>query len=716
MHHSIQTSFEHYATIRDNLLLQLNRIFLGDDPEEHVKPDADGHISMADFVKKAPSREKIATLKTTLATAEALLPGKEEALEAADIALDKAFEAEAEVNERINDANIDLQNAQIDLQNAREQLDQAISEEAIEAAEEAIEAAEEAIDDANGRKHAAELEKPDIDNALKDATEAQSQAEKERNDVKSEIDRAKSALKRGFSSFSDCDESTAAYKFYGRQIIDEINKLTDYINEAQRILGKWGSLTGNNLSSLVHVDVVRLECLEQFCSEIHQKFGTRYYYDFDEDTWKLAEDDYAEYESSGTTYEQIGDTYDTYDAIYKTEVKCNDKGESQKTLECFNELNLLDRLKYINLYYVIKEAGATNYVFPGSKKAGYPCVAEAGIEDTDVRIARLEKFYLGYLIDRDGPINAFCSLYEVKVRALQETLNELKKRVDAFNVYLDFINRGLSMLNQSQSGRDMERFPVGAVIALTYLCGQNMYNLFEFEGEKYLVIPSVNDYEDSEDLLAINGKHYLLVKADDSGKNFLLGDQAKVGSKYWGNSYFASTAGNRDTGVGGQGEDAYTDRKLYKKNSVAYIADKPGGDVDKPDGNDGEANWTTTKAYCSGGLDNNGYYTKVTIDISDFKLPKRLDCANIDPKSVLFYPDYSAWTQDEDAKENQQAMINAWTKALKDKTQYIDNAIQNVNIDIEQSRNKINTYETQASTFRSRVYDVYVNTIRKTKA
>ena len=59
------------------------------------------------------------------------------------------------------------------------------------------------------------------------------------------------------------------------------------------------------------------------------------------------------------------------------------------------------------------------------------------MDKIDERVARLEKFYLGYLIDRDGPINAFCTLYEVKVRALQETLNELKKRIEAFNVYLD---------------------------------------------------------------------------------------------------------------------------------------------------------------------------------------------------------------------------------------------------------------------------------------
>lgn len=290
---------------------------------------------------------------------------------------------------------------------------------------------------------------------------------------------------------SDCDESNRAYKFYCNQIISKINKCSDYIIEANLILEEWGTLSGSD-SSLIHADVVRLESLSQFCSEITTEFGTRYCYDYEEDNWKLATDDYKTYDYKTNTYSQIGKKYSAYSGLYNTTVKGS---STSKTLECFNELNLLDRLKYIKEYYGIKN-GKTNYVFPEDKSIGFPCVAEEGIDETDTRIANVEKFYLGYLIDRDGPVNAFCALYELKVAALQETLKLMSQRIKALNTYLEFINYGMDLLNQSQTAKKIKEkggvLPNGVPVALAYLCGQKMYNLFEDdEGNKYLVIPSV---------------------------------------------------------------------------------------------------------------------------------------------------------------------------------------------------------------------------------
>ena len=41
--------------------------------------------------------------------------------------------------------------------------------------------------------------------------------------------------------------------------------LSDYVKEAKKILDKWNYLFGSDLNSLIHSDVVRLECLAQFC-------------------------------------------------------------------------------------------------------------------------------------------------------------------------------------------------------------------------------------------------------------------------------------------------------------------------------------------------------------------------------------------------------------------------------------------------------------------
>lgn len=497
-----------------------------------------------------------------------------------------------------------------------------------------------------------------------------------------------------FSNFieticDDCDESNSAYKFYGKQIIDQINTLTDYINEAKLILSKWDDAVNSNTS--VYSDVVRLECLHQFCSEIKTKFGTRYYYDFDEDNWKLAVDDYCggscsccevvdgtvKTTSGESFYTQIKNKYDSktnkdgyksLEDLYNTKVKA-DSGNNvsyQKVLECFNELNLLDRLKYIKVYYDIK-SGKTNYVFPDDKEHGFPCVNEVDLLKTDARIANLEKFYVGYLIDRDGPVNAFCSLFEIKIDALQASINEMSKRIKAMNVYLDFINRGMEVLTQSQSN-GKKGIPYGVVAVLIYLCGRNMYNLYEAkDGNKYLVIQSVRFSKP------------ILIKTDESGKNFLIGD-------------------SDHSAFGDISETSLCMRYEWIINSAS--------------------SYTTSSSlwdhYFYAEKTNNGYEVRHE-KISDFqyKFPKQLDISTILPGSVKNFDNKSSYRKVLDKDNEHTAMIESWMNAFEKKIEYINDAIKLVNTDIEQYRNKINTYYSQSSTFRSRVEEVYSNSARK---
>ncbi|MGX8716501.1 MAG: hypothetical protein ACSW8C_00745, partial [bacterium] len=314
----------------------------------------------------------------------------------------------------------------------------------------------------------------------------------------------------------------------------------------------------------------------------------------------------------------------------------------------------------------------TNYVFPGSKAFGYPCVAEKGIEDTDARIANLEKFYLGYLIDRDGPVNAFCTLYEVKVRALQETLNEMSNRIKALNVYMDFINRGLELLNQTQGDKTIDKIPDGVTIALTYLCGQKMYNLFEYEGEKYLVIPSVKEDE-----------KYVCVKADESGMRFLMGDGICNGTCV--------------LVVKGEGEE----EALWRARCQDLFDEPIPQSVQD-----------LNRSYFAGDSVGSYYCTK-TQNIKNFLLPKALDVATVDPKSVK---NYLSGTLPTDNAQERTTIFESWTAAFNKKIGFINDAIDIVKTDIEQIRNKIDTYQSQANTFRNRVQDVYINSIRKIKS
>ncbi len=373
-----------------------------------------------------------------------------------------------------------------------------------------------------------------------------------------------------------------------------------------------------------------------------------------------------------------------------------------KPLTVFNSITLMDSLRYIYYYYkLIFQYGANDYsVFPNDSEIGYPCLpdvqATKPTEDTK-SLGALEVFYVGYLINRDGPINAVSSFFEAKTSALRNNLALQSQKISALNVYLGFINRGMDMLNASQRD-EKQRIPIGTVITLTYLCGQNMYNLFEFEGEKYLVIPSVNDYTDAN---AINNKHYLLIKADDSGKNLLIGDDATTGSKHWGNSFFASQ-GPDSTGRAGDKLDGM----LYKYDGLVYIADK--ADVDADQGKYGEKNWVTTKGYYSKSkYKNNRYYNAEEVEITDFKLPTQIECTNVVPGSVKDYTDYSPCS----TEERQTTMIKSWTDAFSTKTQFINTAIDSINTDVTVDRSKIDTLDSLTSTFRSRAQDVYMNTV-----
>jgi hypothetical protein len=250
----------------------------------------------------------------------------------------------------------------------------------------------------------------------------------------------------------DSDLANDAYKFYGRQIIEQINQLGDYILKAHALLNQ---VTTDFPQWLID----QLDILDGFSKEMNETFGFRYMYDLNEDIWKLYEDDYAD-----ATHTQVADKAPTsYQALRDTEVDAYQKAGvlTKKTIEVFNELNLLDRLKYIKLYYDI-DSGKTDALFPNDKVRGIPTVKEAS--KTDV-IAAIEPFFMGYLIDRDGPVNAVASYLEVKSAALVEKIRLESEKIKALNVYLKFINRALDILNASQSAcspNDKGEIPSGS--------------------------------------------------------------------------------------------------------------------------------------------------------------------------------------------------------------------------------------------------------------
>ena len=162
------------------------------------------------------------------------------------------------------------------------------------------------------------------------------------------------------------------------------------------------------------------------------------------------------------TKEDLADKYD--DLAYRERLtEENASSSTTSAIELFDELSLLDKLKYIVVYY---KTDGSRYVFPEDAKIGYPCVQpevkQSPTEDTN-EIGQLEMFYIGYLVDRDGPINALASFMEIKTVAIKAQIVLLSYRVKALQYYTNLLNKGLEKLNESQAEDKSKLQPVPRV-------------------------------------------------------------------------------------------------------------------------------------------------------------------------------------------------------------------------------------------------------------
>ena len=357
----------------------------------------------------------------------------------------------------------------------------------------------------------------------------------------------------------------------------------------------------------------------------------------------------------------------------------NTNGKGSMQLTSFNSLTLFDRLRYIRWYYKLMFSQTdgvdrTGSRFPDKNDTGYPCMPDIpSVDDTKATqsLGALELFYVGYLINRDGPVNALSSFFEVKVNALRENVSLSSKKIEALNIYLDFINAGLDQLNKNTGHRASD----GSIIALTYLCGQKMYNLYEDEnGDKYLVLPSLAEGGEGK---------YFLVKADENGKKWLIGD----------GTYDPATNAEGNGGC----YNNYSDSNGLWHATLATNH----GTINTCSEDD------TATAYCK--YDASSTHTTITIDV--FKLPTQLECTTVEPSSVKGYQNATGSNGFKLETTSENNTLGSWTDAFSRKTQYVNTAIDTINTDVTLDRSKIDTFDSLTSTFRSRAQDTYQNII-----
>ncbi len=475
---------------------------------------------------------------------------------------------------------------------------------------------------------------------------------------------------------TDCEESNIVYKFYANQIIKKINELHEYRNEARELLTNYKD-----------TNIGRLQILDTFCKKIEVEFAHHYAYDPEEEVFKIIEEGY-----NSTTYcvSQLEKSISKFDVLRNEDVACYPGKTSsvKKTLDCFNELNLLDRLKFIKLYYKCA-SGKTDSLFPNEKKEeSYPTVKESVVPNKETYFkAQLELFYIGYLIDRDGPLGALCSFIELKAVALLKNIELETMRLKALNGYLAYVNRALISLNGAAVGN----VPNDTYGIFTVICSGILRNI------KQLTIGDV-----TSDYLVIQRDFTNEDTVDENGDPLRVNTVNKDGFHLSATNYYILV--KLQCGVS-KAIDYAVDSPFFIKRTLTF---------DNGDGITVE-DITFYKRFKWTNQDNKKTYTfedgenfliakTGSYDEAKKFLPKELDINPITTASL-----YNGTSGDVEKQRRTQS----WQTAIQNHIENINIGIESINTDIEVWRSKMNTWDSLASKIRHRDYEIRQNLISR---
>lgn len=541
---------------------------------------------------------------------------------------------------------------------------------------------------------------------------------------------------------SNCLEGYRAYSFYLEKIVSLLNKIDNAVVQGQEAINAIKTLTKDNVpanqtvdeyvNDKVHALSSQLYLADKAIADAMDEFESCLKYNADTKSWDTSS--YSNSQLNGISREtktkenkitieklKIGNNALTLAQLREWKVEITDAGNNNATHEitCFSELNLMDRLRYIRYYYelILCTKQDTNYqVFPDDSETGYPCIPD--IESTtDTKATEsmggFELFYVGYLVDRDGSIDAYSSCLEAKSTAITNNISLQSKHIEAYNQYLTFINRASQLLNESQSG-GTAAIPHGAHLGLTYFCGGTMRDLLEVNGVDYIVLSytdgsgSKDYYKDNSDFNYGFNDRYLLVRADEDGLKALYNTDSKENGKL-----DVITTGDLAGLFEGSGTEGDCDFTISLENKYT------------PPGFEGT---TFYRRACRTYEDKNNDRYPILVSSSAEKneiliwecsedkakkyLPKEITAQAIEPESVAEYDRYAkyskdGWGYDGDNPDAEEAnrVINSWTTAFSNKSEYINTAIETINTDITSLRTKMDTIDSLCSTLRNRSFE-----------
>ncbi|MCQ2956089.1 MAG: hypothetical protein MJ218_02795 [Opitutales bacterium] len=210
---------------------------------------------------------------------------------------------------------------------------------------------------------------------------------------------------------------------------------------------------------------------------------------------------------------------DRFDPDAQVEINAywNEFQTQTSPIALFNELTLLDRLKYIILYYTLN---GERSVLPNNPKTGIPCIptplSTDYVKDTE-EIGNVELFFIGYLVKHYNALYALALFMETKVNALLSVTKMVQRRIKALNFYLNLANRGFQALNQSQANGNAS-ITNDAYCVLRYLGANITRTSIEMtinnSTDTYIVLQGVCNTPTADDHHTATN-NYLLLKADN---------------------------------------------------------------------------------------------------------------------------------------------------------------------------------------------------------
>lgn len=451
---------------------------------------------------------------------------------------------------------------------------------------------------------------------------------------------------------------------------------------------------------------------------------------------------YTCYFQKGSNQTKWTDRYDTNaDVYYLTKEEKIEKDESP--LSFFGELPLLDKLKYIVLYYT---KSGTRRTFPENDAInGFPCLPNPAVADStnpatgqsrkytdDVNeIARLEPFYIGFLVDRDGPVNALASFMEIKSAAISEQIKVLGYRIKALRHYLHFINRGLEEVNKSQSNGNA-RIPNSAYEILTMVGSNPTRCLKTIDGKDYFVL-QWNGNEGKVSYHTTDNNRYMLVPADDEGIEAFIKYADYPGLDYCYDRIFGSgngaysgsgwDAGSRLIRLGFLTQDKWNykqDHEQKLENAGIWGYEVQNGQLAlKYDYEWVYYDWSTRDVieHPHGTEKVEGCPLFIITQTDESKLPRELETNRVNITGVTdkTFAEGMRWnyynSDSKYAKDIWPSVLHSFTTIYDTAIGNIQSQLESVNKSIESLRNKINTFDTSAANFRNKAFTIYNKTV-----